>query len=355
MKIRFEIGAVVNDDVDEPVPELLERLLRLVQSTGSLSAATRGANISYRTGWNLVNHWAGVFDTALLHKSRGQGARLSEFSEKFLGALDTTRQKTSDARILVADQLSIEAGKLLSADAGTALVLRASHCISHNILRDLYNAQDHYEIEISHSGSGRSLKLLESGECDVAGFHLADGTLRQLFRSEYSGLIKTVDIKVIEAVKRQQGLIVQKNNPKNIRKITDLINPEVRLVNRQPDSGTRILLDVLLRRHGIDGKKIAGYDNEEFTHSAVSALVAGKSADVAVGTEATAIQFDLDFLPLVTETYFYGVHRDNWERPQVQALVAVLSSANWKHQVNKLRGYDAKQAGTVYPAQSVLG
>jgi molybdate-binding protein len=222
-------------------------------------------------------------------------------------------------------------------------------------LRDLYSARGDHDIEISHSGSGGSLKQLESGDCDVSGFHLANGVLRQLFSSAYRGLINPADMKVIEAVKRRQGLIVQKNNPKNIRKITDLINPEVRLVNRQPESGTRLLLDVLLQRQRIDGKNIAGYDNEEFTHSAVSALVAGKSADVAVGTEASAIQFGLDFLPLVTETYYYCVHQDKWQLPRVQALVAVLSSESWRRQVNKLEGYDAKQAGSVSPAQAVLG
>jgi putative molybdopterin biosynthesis protein len=79
---------------------------------------------------------------------------------------------------------------------------------------------------------------------------------------------------LITLVHRWQGLILQKGNPKGIKDISDLVRPGVSFVNRQPDSGTRILLDYELKRRGIEPARVNGYRNEEYTHMNVAMAVA---------------------------------------------------------------------------------
>lgn len=76
---------------------------------------------------------------------------------------------------------------------------------------------------------------------------------------------------LIKGVKRIQGIIVQKGNPKGIRGIEDLTR--VTYVNRQRGAGTRVLLDYRLKTAGIRPEEIDGYDKEATTHMAVAALV----------------------------------------------------------------------------------
>ncbi len=78
----------------------------------------------------------------------------------------------------------------------------------------------------------------------------------------------------------------------------DLARPDIRFVNREPGSGTRVLLDEQLRKLGIDHRQVPGYDNVETTHLAVASCVAKGAADVGLGTESVAGQVKgLDFVP----------------------------------------------------------
>ena len=120
----------------------------------------------------------------------------------------------------------------------------------------------------------------------------------------YAKWMKTDLQRLIWFVSRVQGLMVAPGNPKAVASVADLNRPGLRFVNRQRGSGTRTLLELLLARAGVDRARIAGFENEEFTHAAVAALVAGGVADVGFGVEAAAAQFRLGFVPVTTERYF---------------------------------------------------
>ncbi len=83
----------------------------------------------------------------------------------------------------------------------------------------------------------------------------------------------------------------------------------MRFVNRDHDSGTRLLFDQLLATHGIDESRINGAQQIEFTHAAVAAYVASGMADASFGVEAAARQFGLDFIRILTEDYFFVCKR----------------------------------------------
>src|SRR5262245_64091045 len=85
--------------------------------------------------------------------------------------------------------------------------------------------------------------------------------------------------------------------------LQDLIRKDCRLVNLQPVSGTRVLLDYELKRLRIDPTSIHGYEREEFTHMAVGVAVASGLADAGLGVRAAAQALGLDFIPLANEQY----------------------------------------------------
>jgi molybdate-binding protein len=150
------------------------------------------------------------------------------------------------------------------------------------------------------------------------------------------------------------GLIVRKGNPLRIDSLRRLADPDVRFVNRDPESGTRMLFDELLTREGIDSAGIRGYELGEFTHAAVAAYVASDMADAAFGVEAAARQFDLDFIRVITEDYAFACRRQTLENPGVQTILAVMRSAEFGAAVAKLPGYTAQDLGVVKPVDEVF-
>jgi molybdate-binding protein len=141
--------------------------------------------------------------------------------------------------------------------------------------------------------------------------------------------------------------MVMQGNPLGLTSIEDLLRPGVRFVNRQFGSGTRILLDLLLKRKNLDSGKIAGYESGEFTHSGVAAYIASGMADAGFGLEAAARQFNLEFIPVMNERYFLICHDDSLTSPLVSPIVEILMSSQFRAAAGNLPGIDVTLAGTV--------
>jgi molybdate transport repressor ModE-like protein len=352
--VELDLSWRLGPELAKPVPPILFALLRAVEREGSLSAAAKQCRISYRSAWNQINNWENNLGSPLIHSTRGQGATLSLLGAGIIWGFDFAKDQLRDASDTTANHIQSELNHVLQKPSAQLLSIQASHCLSHDLLRKLFHSQTGSVLELKHCGSGRSLEHLRAGDCDAAGFHLVDGQLRRSFCDKYMQLIDVDKTRLVHSLKRRQGLIVKRGNPMGLRDVTDLAGGGMRLVNRQPSSGTRLLFDQLLINQGINPDEINGYDNEEFTHSAVAALVAGGSADVGVGIEAAALKFNLGFIPLATETYYYAIPKNKWENEGVQALLGLLAGASWNQGIKKIEGYDASRAGTVQDAAQVL-
>jgi molybdate-binding protein len=151
-----------------------------------------------------------------------------------------------------------------------------------------------------------------------------------------------------------QGLIVAPGNPLGIRNLADIVGTKARLINRQRGSGTRIILEKLLADAGVDKHHITGYYTEEFTHLAVAAAVAGGLADVSLGIEAAARRLKLDFIPLFHEDYYLLAKRETIEREDMQDIVSVLRTENFRTIATTFPGYDASDAGAILPLEDVI-
>jgi putative molybdopterin biosynthesis protein len=154
-------------------------------------------------------------------------------------------------------------------------------------------------------------------------------------------------VRLSHIAKRMQGLFVAQGNPKNIRDLVDLIRPDVKFVNRQFGSGTRILLDSMLAEKGLDKNLINGYDREESSHTAVGVLVKGSVADAGVGIYSVAKAFSLDFIPLAEEEYDLLVTKSFMDDKRFAILMDIMTSGEFAKRLNDMGGYNTKETGKV--------
>ncbi len=228
------------------------------------------------------------------------------------------------------------------------LVIVGSHDNTLDVLADmLASGGSGMTLSSSHVGSMGGLTAIRKGVCHAAGSHLldtSDGTYNESYIRKY---LPQVSVKRVHLVFRDQGLIVPKGNPKHITGIADLARDGIRFINRQPGSGTRILLDFKLSQLGIDPARIAGYEQDEFTHMAVAVAVLGGAADVGLGIFAAAKALNLDFIPVVTEQYDLIIPGVHFESDMIQALLSVIRSSEFRDRVMELGGYHTERTGEI--------
>jgi putative molybdopterin biosynthesis protein len=221
-----------------------------------------------------------------------------------------------------------------------------SHDISLDVLAQFLTAYDR-RLASANVGSLGGLVALRRGEAHLAGSHLLDpetGEFNLRYIHEY---LPEARIKVVALVGRQQGLLVRKGNPKGIKTLADLANPEVVFVNRQRGAGTRVLLDYNLSLLGIAAEEIRGYNFEEYTHLAVAAAISSRRADCGLGIAAAARALDLDFIPLFDERYDLVIPEEYTSGHLLSPLFEVLEDPEFRQTVASLPGYDVRPMGRV--------
>ena len=197
----------------------------------------------------------------------------------------------------------------------------------------------------SHVGSMGGLMALKRGVCHLTGVHLLDTTDGSYNLSYVRQYLPDVDVRLVNLVLRDQGLLVPKGNPKNIQSLEDLGREDVHFINRQGGSGTRILLDYRLGQLGLKPQDISGYLDEEFTHMAVAVAVLSGTADVGLGIQAAARALDLDFIPVVTEQYDLVIPDRFFQLAGIQILLKTIEGAHFKRRVEALGGYNTELTG----------
>ena len=253
----------------------------------------------------------------------------------------------------IASELNLEIAKALK-DAQSVIKVYCSHGYAVEKLPILMRQYGSATVDIQYMDSVPALISLAKNQCDLAGFHIPLGDCGKNLWQQYSKWLKPNRQQVIRLVIRTQGLMVAKNNPLNIQSLRDLVRPEIKFVNRQRESGTRLLLDGLLKTQGIDSKMINGYAGGEFTHAAVAAFVASDMADVAFGVEPAARQFKLDFIPLIKERYMLAINKSSLKLTQIQELLNLLQGKEFEKIINLLPGYEIDNPGTTLDVNNVF-
>jgi len=304
-------------------------------------------NIPSRLGLEeFVRVSLGVVDGRLVLNPLGRGAGAITTMVRADGFL---RVPANSEGVSAGEEATVELLRPLE-DVHRTILFTGSHDLTIGVLEDTLKARSpELKISATNVGSLGGLVALRRREAHLAGTHLLDPRTGAYNLPDIRRHLDAKGVMVVNLVRREQGLIVPRGNPKDLRGLQDLARPGVRYVNRQPGAGTRVLLDYRLRRLGIRAERIAGYEREEHTHMAVAVAVASGLADAGLGIRQAAVALGLDFLPLEVEDYDLVLLRTFAEADMGQRLLAAVRSPEFAAAVGRLAGYSTERTGVEKP------
>ena len=320
-------------------------LLAAVQASGSISQAGRALDLSYRHAWGLLQQAEALFGQPLLVRGRGRGSALTELGDKLIWADARIGARLQPLLESLASELEGELGRVQRRQRAVPR-LHASHGFAVAALREQLAARE-IPVELRYRNSLEAVAALAQGDCELAGFHVPLGEFEAAAAQRYLHWLKRDQHLLVHLAVRTQGLFCAPGNPKGLEGLADLTRRDLRFVNRPEGSGTRVLTDLLLQRHGIGARAVTGFDNTELTHAGVAAYVASGMADVGLGVQTAAHRFGLHFIPLLKERYFFALPPDALDRAELRPVLTVLRSPAFRSRVAALQGYEAANTGQV--------
>jgi molybdate-binding protein len=224
------------------------------------------------------------------------------------------------------------------------IVFSGSHDLALELIAD--RLQDRMLLFSLPVGSLDGLVYLRQGLCQISGSHLLDENgeynipfVRHLFPDR--------NVKIVTLAHRTQGLLVAQGNPKGVKKLSDLADRNVRFVNRNPGSGTRLWLDTNLRSGKIPRENINGYGTVVRTHTEAAALIQANKADAAIGLQAAAHRYGLDFIPLFEERYDLVLPRE--QEKSLAPVLDYIQTSSFRKALTALSGYNLAHSGEQIP------
>jgi putative molybdopterin biosynthesis protein len=325
------------------------RLLESIKMFGSISMAAKDMGEDYRLAWMKING---------IERALGR-----EVVERILGGVGGGSAKlTLEGEILLQKYLIAEkrASRLLNTKTTMRadLCIMGSHCnVLEILIRRMEEKFENFLVENVNVGSENGLRLVLAGIADISGVHLFDERSGEynmfLLRDKRIGH----KIALIRGYSRMQGIIVRKRDPKGIRSVGDLFRGDVTFINRNKGSGTRNLIEAMIKSYatergwsnGAAVRRIRGYENEVRSHFETAVAIKYNKADAGIGIEAAAKSFDLSFTPLRKEEFDFTVLRSRSGEENIRKFVEVLSSKGFRADISRRAlgiGFDG-QAGKI--------
>ena len=299
----------------------LTALLKDIEHGKTLMSACKKMGLSYRNVWQKLNDVEQALGFKLIDRVRGHGSQLSEYARYLIQFTEDFDQKTMRLGQSSLSHLEEGFSQFRVKDKKQLRFASSSDPIIQKAVFEIGG------FELITAGSGEALERLLNYEVDIAGFHVSDPQSSQII----SKRLQKEGMQIFPVMKRVQGLLVAKGNPLNIISIKDLLRPKIRFINRQKGSGTRLLLDTILAKEGMLAQGIKGYENEEFTHSAIATAILAKKADVGMGVKSVALENGLDFIQLKDEIFFLAMSEElsvNADLAKLIRKIRVLSGAS---------------------------
>ncbi|QOZ47403.1 DNA-binding protein [Bradyrhizobium sp. CCBAU 53340] len=201
-------------------------------------------------------------------------------------------------------------------------------------------------------GSARGLERLQRGEVVAAAVHFhsldAEGNLAP--NASVTALRDAPDLHdalLVAFVRREQGLVLQRGNPKQLRSLDDVLALGARMAMRQRGTGAQMLLDMLLTRAGASTRDLRRVETSALTGPDLAEMVRAGQADCGVATRAAARSAGLDFVPLAWENFDLAMRQRSYFRPAMQALIRFLSEQRLRQRAEEFTGYDPSPAGQI--------
>ena len=322
--------------------------LAALQAHGSIKHAAQALGLSYRYVWGALRTWEAELGQPLVLWQRGTRAELTPYALRLMWAERQARTRmTPHLEALRAELRHVLA--VAESPGIEVLEVLASHDLGLPRLQALA-AQHELHLGLTFAGSAEALRALQDGRCQIAGFHvphLPEGST--VFAEALRPLLRPGEHKLIGSHSRRQGLM-HLPGAATSPTLRDVAEGRWRFVQRQPGSGTRLLLRHLMQTAGLPLDALEGAHAQqrvEHTHVAVAAAVAAGMGDVGLGLEAAAREFGLAFVPLAVEDYYFVCLKPALDQPAVQRLRQVLAMPQWAETLQALPGYQVQRPGEV--------
>jgi len=288
------------------IDDALFSLLAGIALGGSLNFSAKAEAVSYRHAWGLIRLWEDRLGAPLVISRQGRGASLTKFGAGLLA----TRQQIEDGLRASLSTSALRASAAIDAaieNDRRRVRIASSH--DETVLKFRENLEiERRDVSLEIVGSEGALRQYRRGDADIAGFHLPLGDLG---RTVAAKLITSLDDRYDEIFlieKRILGLMSRTDKP--CRSIESLVKGDLRFINRQAGAATRLIFDGLLGAGGFAPGEIKGYQDVEYTHTAVAALIVSRDADAGFGSQSAARHFGLEFEPMVEERFYLVINRD---------------------------------------------
>lgn len=232
------------------------------------------------------------------------------------------------------------------------LVLAGSNDMLLDKTIQLFNTRHREHLAVfGNLGSMGGLRALRRGLCHMASSHLLQPNGQEYnFEFVYQEFERAPV--VVNFCRREQGVILGRDNPQGIRAVADLARPGIRIVNRHLGTGTRLLFDLELKSAGVRGDKLEGYEREFGRHMDVGLEILAGRADAGPGIRPVAALLGLDFLPIRWERYDLLVPKERFFEKGVQYFLGLLHEPEFLETAQAMAGYDVSMSGRmVFPSE----
>jgi putative molybdopterin biosynthesis protein len=233
--------------------------------------------------------------------------------------------------------------QLISPDTKPAeLVIIGSHCMGLDLLMSRLKNKG-IQVRFMSVGSSAGLNAVKRGQCDIAGMHIFNPK-----NNTYNQHCTSPDLRLIKGYRRKQGLVFRKEDPRfagnNSKQVVDQIknDPSCLMINRNQDSGTRVLIEQLL-----DGSKPNGYLVQTSNHRAVFAAIQQKRADWGVAIQSLTEE-NTGFLPIQDEFYDFMIAESKLQKKSVQVFIELLRDKAVQASLTKIGLKTDNDTGTIY-------
>ncbi|MEA1967200.1 MAG: helix-turn-helix transcriptional regulator [Thermodesulfobacteriota bacterium] len=194
------------------------------------------------------------------------------------------------------------------------------------------------------TGSMGGLKALRQNHCHIASSHLVAENNEE-YNFPYLEMEKMPA--VVNFCLREQGILVKKGNPENIKSVADLGRSGIKIVNRALGTGTRQLFEKKLKKAGVTGEDVTGFDNIVLKHMDIGLSILKGDADAGPGIKPVASNLGLDFIPICKERFDLLISKERFFDQGIQLFLGLLKEKFFKEIAKDLGGYDLSMSGAM--------
>jgi excisionase family DNA binding protein len=243
----------------------------------------------------------------------------------------------------------------LAEHAGGAAQVPAPPVIagSHDPLLDWAVKESGCGLALLPGGSLDGVKRFAEGGALAAGLHLIDGesgefNLPALTGNRAGGGAGAgagAGVVMLEWAWRQQGLVVATGNPHGVATLRDLKDKQLKVMGRQAEAGSHLLLAHLLEREGLSFGDLDLLDETARGETDLGLAILEGRAEAGLAIEAVARSLKLGFVPLLRERYDLLLRRRDFFEPPLAKLFEFTRSEAFGARAAQMGGYDVSGLG----------